>query len=70
MSISSFFSKMKYGSYKESKRASVYEEIAKCCKASPQHVYEIAHGKSAKSPDDNNIYQVLKEKGIISRRHK
>ena len=70
MSISSFFSKMKYGSYKESKRASVYEEIAKRCNASPQHVYEIAHGKSAKSPNDNYIYQVLKEKGIISRRHK
>lgn len=68
MSISSFLNKLKYGSYKDSSKASVYEKIAKSYNVSPQHVYEIAHGKRVRSVEDNNIFQELLSMGIIVNR--
>lgn len=65
MSLSSYFLKLKYGSYKDSKRASVYEEIASTFGVSPQHVFEIAHGKKIQSAEDNDIYYKLVDNGII-----
>lgn len=65
MSLSSYLLKLKYGSYKDSKRASVYEEIASRFGVSPQHVFEIAHGKKLHSSEDSDIYSELVDKGII-----
>lgn len=68
MSLSSFFRKLKYGSYENSSKASVYEGIAKSYNVSPQHVYEIAHGKKVHSDVDNDIFQELLSIGIIVNR--
>jgi len=68
MSISSFLNKLKYGSYTNSSKASVYEKIAKSYNVSPQHVYEIAHGKRVHSVLDNDIFQELVSMGIIVNR--
>ena len=65
MSLSSYFSKLKYGSCKNSKRASVYEEIANRYGVPPQHVFEIAHGKKLRTSVDSDIYSELVDKGII-----
>lgn len=65
MSLTSYFLKLKYGSYKDSKRASVYEEIANAFGVSPQHVFEIAHGKKMQSAEDHDIYYELVNNGII-----
>ena len=65
MSLSSYLLKLKYGSYKNSKRASVYEEIASRSGVSPQHVFEIAHGKKFQSAEDNYIYDELVNKGLL-----
>lgn len=65
MTITSFLGKLKYGSYKHSKKASAYEEIAKYYRVAPQHVYEIAHGKKVKTYDDNLVFEDLVAKGII-----
>ena len=65
MSLSSYFLKRKYGSYENSKKASVYVEIANSFGVTPQHVYEIAHGKRLRSSEDSDIYYQLADKGII-----
>ena len=65
MSFSSFFLKLKYGSYEKSNKASEYEKVADIFNVSPQHVYEIAHGKRALSKEDINIFQELITMGII-----
>lgn len=59
MSISSFLLKLKYGSYKNSNRASVYEKLAENYRVSPQHIYEIAHGKKPRSHEDHRIFNEL-----------
>ncbi len=65
MSIASFFSKLRYGSYKNSSRAWVYERFAKEYRLSPQHVYELAHGKKPLTHDDQLVLDDLLTKGII-----
>lgn len=65
MTLSSFWSKLRYGSYQDSSRPSVYEEIADTFKISPQHVYEIAHGKRAQDKHDRLIFDELVARGII-----
>lgn len=68
MTITSFLNKLKYGSYKKSSKPSVYEKIGDIYKVSPQHVYEIAHGKKVHSVVDNNIFQELLATGVIVNR--
>jgi len=65
MSLSSFFDKLRYGSYRKSSKASVYEKIAEDFKVSPQHVYEIAHGKRIQDKKDRTIFDKLCTMGII-----
>ena len=65
MTLATFLSKLRYGSYNNSSKASVYEKIANNYRVSPQHVYEIAHGKKLKSQDDQYIFEELLTKGII-----
>lgn len=65
MSITSFLNKLKYGSYKDSSKASIYEKIAKDYRVPPQHVYEIAHGRRPQTREDNDIFQELLSMGII-----
>jgi hypothetical protein len=65
MSIISFFSKLRYGSYKNSSRAWVYEKIAKEHRMPPQQVYAIAHGKRPKTHEDQLVLDDLVTKGII-----
>ncbi|MBR2770723.1 MAG: hypothetical protein IKD78_01690 [Bacteroidales bacterium] len=61
----SFLLKLRYGSYRNSQRASLYEEMASAYKVSPQHIYEIAHGKKVRSAEDARIHDDLISKGII-----
>ena len=68
MSLSAFLSKLRYGSYKDSSKASIYEEIAKTFRVSPQHVYEIAHGKKPQAREDHKIFDELLSIGIIVNR--
>ena len=65
MTFSSFIAKLRYGSYQDSSRPSVYEEIADIFKVEPQHVYEIAHGKKALDRHDSQIFDELVARGII-----
>jgi len=65
MSLSSFFHKLRYGSYEDSSKASVYERIAKDFHVTPQHVYEIAHGKKTVDRHDRSIFDELVSIGII-----
>ena len=65
MSLLSLLLKLRYGSYENSKRASAYEKVADVFRVSPQHVYEIAHGKKVWSREDNDIFQELIAMGII-----
>ena len=60
MSICSFFSKLKYGSYKNSSRPAFYEEVADQFDVSPQHVYELQHGKTRRSWLDGVISDELR----------
>jgi len=60
MSLSSFFSKHKYGSYKNTTRAALYEDIAVNFGVTPQHVYELNHGKRVRSWVDGAIRDELK----------
>lgn len=50
----------------ESKHKEQYELIAEVCNTSVEHVYELAHGKHSKSSDDDDVLDMLAEKGIIS----
>jgi len=68
MGIFKLFSKKKpevYPHYSQSSHASTYEEIAKKFGTTPQHVYEIAHGKGIGSYDDRVIVNELIEAKII-----
>lgn len=65
MSFISFLNKLRYGSYKKSRNPSVYEKIASYYRLSPQHVYEIAHGKKPQTMDDQYVFEELLSKGII-----
>lgn len=65
MSIKSFFSKLRYGSYENSRRAGVYEKIAYEHRLPPQQVYEIAHGKKPRTQEDQLLLDDLLSKGII-----
>lgn len=65
MSLESFFNKLRYGSYKNSSRAALYEKMADIYRVPAQHIYEIAHGKRVRSPQDGNIFDDLMTKGII-----
>lgn len=67
MSITSFIIKLRYGSYTKSKKAQVYEEIAKRCHLTPQLVYEIAHGKKPRTSKEQTAFDELVNKGIIIR---
>ena len=59
--------KRDYGNYHRSSHATTYEQIAYCLGSSPQHVYEIAHGKYLRDFDDKVIEQYLIDAGIIKR---
>ena len=63
----SLFGRLKYGSYKFSSNASVYKTLARSYSVSPQHVYEIAHGKKVKTRDDRCIFEELRTMGIIKK---
>lgn len=65
MSFISFLNKLRYGSYKNSSRAWVYEKIAKEHRLEPQQVYEVAHGKKPRSHEDQLVLDELLSKGII-----
>lgn len=65
MSLSSFLSKLHYGSYRKSSKALAYEEIADEFRVSPQHVYEIAHGKRIHIMEDRKIFNELVVRGFI-----
>lgn len=65
MSLKAFFHNLRYGSYQNSRNAAVYERIAKSKNVSPQHVYEIAHGKKTQTREDQSIFEELLAKGII-----
>ena len=68
MSLSSFLRKLRYGSYRYSRKALVYKEMANTHHVLPQHVYEIAHGKKVKTREDQFIFEELLSKGIIVNR--
>ncbi len=51
--------------YKESPNREKYERIASDLRTNPQHVYEIAHGKSLLSYDDRVIKEQLYQAGLI-----
>lgn len=67
----SFFGRFKrqkkvYGNYAMSQHADCYEKIAKYLNTTPQHVYEIAHGKTFRNYDDKVIGYELTSSGIIT----
>lgn len=68
MDFKSIFRKKKktYADYTTSDHAAVYEKIANNLNTSPQHVYEIAHGKGVKTYDDRVIWSELIMENIIS----
>lgn len=55
-----------YGSYKKSSHVELYEQIAREFRTSPQHVYELAHGKYAAHYTDKLIREKLISKGLIT----
>ena len=66
MNLFCLFKKKKtYKDYKTSERAAVYEKIASELGQTPQHVYEIAHGKEIKCYDDAVIHDRLIQNGIL-----
>ena len=67
MSLSTFFSQLRYGSYKHSSKAAIYEKIARAYFVLPQYVYSIAHGKKVKTRDDRCIFEELRTMGIIKK---
>ena len=64
MSFLSFYYRLKYGSYKRSHRSAFYEEIAKQFGVSPQHVYELQHGKKVRSWLDGFICDELQARAF------
>lgn len=59
MSPLSFFYKLKYGSYMDSHRPAFYENVAKDFHVSPQHAYELYHGKTVRTRVDGQICDEL-----------
>ena len=51
--------------YKKSSRPEIYEEIAQLVNSTPQHVYNLAHGKRPKEVKDDKIITHLIMKGVI-----
>ena len=70
MSFMSFFHRLRYGSYKKSNHVSYYEKLAKDFSLSPQHVYELAHGKKPQTQQDQYICDELMSKGILTYRYR
>ena len=67
MSLMDFFKKSRkeYGDYTQSSHIDVYEAIAHKLSTTPQHVYEIAHGKHRVCYDDSVIWSELLKAGIV-----
>ena len=61
---------MSHNDYTNSRNSKIYEQIAKMCDSTPEHVYELAHGKSSTSHIDDIILDELKREGIVSLRQK
>ena len=68
MSLFGFHKKKKvgYGGYEASTHVEVYERIAADLGTTPQHVYEIAHGKQTVDFDDTVIRERLRAENILS----
>ena len=64
--MNSFFARIRFGSYKKSNHVKLYEDLAEEYKVTPQHVYEIAHGKRKQGSVDEKIFLNLVKRGIIS----
>ena len=60
-----YLRRLKYGSYTLSKKAHLYEQIAKDKGTTAQNVYEIAHGKPVNTSEERAIHDILLELGII-----
>ena len=60
-----FFRSLKYGSYTRSKKARVYEQIARDKGTTAQTVYEIAHGRKVKTDAQRDIREILINIGIM-----
>lgn len=63
--LSALFRHKSYGDYRNSMHKDVYEQIAGEYNCSPQHVYEIAHGKRVKGFDDRLVREALVTAGIL-----
>ena len=57
--------KPEFGDYSLSSHAAIYEQIAKKLGTTPQHVYELAHGKGIECYDDRVILSELGSAGIL-----
>ena len=55
-----------FGSYTDSTHVELYERIAADLQTTPQHVYEIAHGKLTQDFDDTVIRERLRAENILS----
>ena len=66
--ITNLFKRPSYGDYQESQHREVYERIAQTHNCSPQHVYEIAHGKRVREFDDRLVREALVNEGILQPR--
>ena len=64
MSVFSIFSRLKYGSYKDSHRPALYEEVAEKFHVSPQHVYELQQGKKVSKWVDGAIRDELRARAF------
>lgn len=63
--ISKLFTRTTYGDYRRSQHVDLYEKIARKHNCSPQHVYEIAHGRRVREFDDRLIREALVTEGIM-----
>lgn len=52
--------------YKTSEHKEIYEQIAEEVGVTPEHVYDLAHGKVVHSHDDNVVLTMLAEHNVIS----
>lgn len=66
--IIDLFRHRSYGDYRISHHRADYEQIAQKHNCSPQHVYEIAHGKRVKGFDDRLVREALVMAGIVQQR--
>ena len=66
--ITDFFRRKTFGDYRNSVHRADYEQIAQMHNCSPQHVYEIAHGKRVKEFDDRLVREALVMAGILLQR--